>query len=289
MGWFPGIQSPMKAFFTLNIEIYLWGGINLNAKFNVEIFWTSVWGTVRGIGFITSSVLSFQQFYNFNFSFEPQWISYNLLSWGLKKTKLNFWSVNLESVLTLWLDFVCLAVQCFILSMLDLPSNSLKLQRHLPKPTRGTPDCLPKEPEDPSGCIGHRIPDFLSHFTAEKTASGCSGNGDLEDSLWSIALQSFRILSWQGVEAKLSFEEPSGAQSFPKICTVLETKAFSMLSPCFPARPNINLHTALAHCCLQNLLLWEVVLGENVRISASLNQWVRYPHHRHPKATWDQN
>lgn len=139
----------------------------------------------------------------------------------------------------------------------DLPSNSLKLQRHLPKPTRGTPDCLPKEPEDPSGCIGHRIPDFLSHFTAEKTASGCSGNGDLEDSLWSIALQSFRMLSWQGVEAKLSFEEPSGAQSFPKICTVLETKAFSMLSPCFPARPNIkdNLHPALAHCCLQNLLL----------------------------------
>lgn len=129
-----------RLFFSLNIEIYLWGGINLNAKFNVEIFWTSVWGAVRGIGFITSSVLLFHQFYSFNFSFEPQWISYNLLSWGLKKTKLNFWSVNLESVLTLWLDFVCLAVQCFILSMVDLPSNSLKLQRHLPKPTRETPD-----------------------------------------------------------------------------------------------------------------------------------------------------
>lgn len=151
--------------------------------------------------------------------------------------------------------------------MLDLYSNSLKLQRNLPKPTGETPDCLPKEPEHLSGCIGHRILDFLSHFTVRESRENSIWlqwkYRFLEDSLWNFALQSFKILSWQGVETKISFEEPSGAQSFPKICRALETKAFSALSPCFPARPNIkdNLHPALAHCCLQNHLLWEVVLG----------------------------
>lgn len=47
---------------------------------------------------------------------------------------------------------------------------------------------LPKEPEDLSGCIGHRIPDFLSHFTAEKIASGCSGNGDFQNIAWGALL-----------------------------------------------------------------------------------------------------
>lgn len=76
--------------------------------------------------------------------------------------------------------------------MLDLYSNSLKLQRHLPQPTGETPDCLPKEPEDLSGCTGHGIPDFLSHFTEENIASGCSGNRFLEDSLWKLCFAKFQ-------------------------------------------------------------------------------------------------
>lgn len=94
-----------EVFFSLNIEMVLWGDINLNAKFYVEnilnfsvehceghrfyhfIGFITSWVLslhqfYHFIGFITSviSVLSFHRFYNFNFGFEPQWISYNLLS-----------------------------------------------------------------------------------------------------------------------------------------------------------------------------------------------------------------
>lgn len=64
-------------------------------------------------------------------------------------------------------------------------------------------------------------------------------------------MQNFRILSRQGVETKLSSEETSGAQSFPKIYRALDTKAFSALSPHFPARPNMKDKSSL---CIGTLL-----------------------------------
>lgn len=71
-------------------------------------------------------------------------------------------------------------------------------------------------------------------------------------------MQNFRILSRQGVETKLSSEETSGAQSFPKIYRALDTKAFSALSPHFPARPNMKDKSSL---CIGTLLPSESSTG----------------------------
>lgn len=72
-------------------------------------------------------------FYHSSFSSEPPWISYNLLSWGLKKLNLIFdqWIWNLSwyygQILFVWL---CSA---WALSLMDLFSHIPKLPKTFPK------------------------------------------------------------------------------------------------------------------------------------------------------------
>lgn len=70
-----------------------------------------------------------------------------------EKTKLNFLSVHLESVLTLWLGFVCLAVQCFIFKYDGFVLQHSPIARHLPRTTHETLAGSPEEPEYVSSYI----------------------------------------------------------------------------------------------------------------------------------------